>query len=231
MPRIRKNRGLQRRRIARKTRPGKRYGTTNLVRRTLNPFPQRMIVSHKYSESVNVDIPAGSTASGWNWNLNSVYDPNRSGVLTGHQPYGRDTYAAIYQKYRVIACRYNLSVSSTNSLQLYALPSNEAVTISDAARAREIPRCRYVHQVAGGNTRVLKGSVYLPSLLGRTKAQYMADEDCQAAVNSNPTEVCVLNTGVALVADVPVGVAVPANIMITLTYIVEWFDPITQAQS
>lgn len=204
-------------------------GTVSIVKRSMNPFPQRMIVQHKYSESVNLNIPIGGTTSAYNWNLNSIYDPNRSGV--GHQPYGRDQYAGLYQKYRVIACHYNVSVDSTNSLQLFALPTNEIVTIATGAQARETPRCRYVHQIAGGNTKVLKGKVYLPSLLGRTRAQYMADEDCQAAVGSNPSELCVLNTGVALIADVPVGSTVPANIMITLTYIVEWFDPITQSQS
>lgn len=205
------------------------YKTSSIVKRTLNPFPQRMIVSHKYAEGVTLTITTGTQAAGYNWNLNSIYDPNRSG--TGHQPYGRDQYAGIYQKYRVIACHYNMSVVGGNDVCLYALPSNEAVTVYTSAQARETPRCRYVNQAGAQGPRVLKGKVYLPSLLGRTKAQYMADEDCQAAVGSNPNEVCILNTGVALPGDNIVGSSISYNLAITLTYIVEWFDPITQSQS
>lgn len=201
----------------------KRVGT-NLVGKTLNPISQRTIVKMKYAESVDLNV--GSSFA-YQFNLNSVFDPNRSGI--GHQPYGHDQLATLYNRYRVIACSYNcyFTSSGTTTTQLTAVPANEVQIFSSAAEARENPRARFAIQVPNARPPVLSGKVYLPSLVGRTKAQYMADDRYQAATGSNPLELAILNLQSASISDVQTAITV----MIVLEYTVEWFDVKTLTQS
>lgn len=64
-----------------------------------DPFPTSMRAILRYSEVFGADPGAGGTAH-YLWRAGSIYDPNFSGA--GHQPYGHDTYATIYNHYRVI---------------------------------------------------------------------------------------------------------------------------------
>lgn len=58
-------------------------------------------VRQNYYEQVNVGD--GSTVAPFQtWIANNTFDPNSTG--TGHQPYGRDAMAAMYQFYCVLGC-------------------------------------------------------------------------------------------------------------------------------
>lgn len=66
------------------------------------PFPTRMVAKLKYCETLTLTsalLPIGNL----NLACNSIYDPNLTG--TGHQPYGHDTYASIYNQYTVLASK------------------------------------------------------------------------------------------------------------------------------
>lgn len=176
-----KNKMIRRKRLARPQR--------TLVNNALHPIPQRFITKMKYAERFSTD------ASGrYAFNLNSIFDPNRTGV--GHQPYGYDTLATLYNRYRVIACGYRIqpiASISTASIQLCAQPANETLTFTTLSEMRENPRSKYILQTAGGSQATLTGKTYIPSLVGRTKAQYMADDRYQADVTTSPNELAVLN--------------------------------------
>lgn len=150
--------------------PRRKYGRRkpiSLINRALHPIPQRFITKMKYSEVVTTTATFGQYAM----NLNSIYDPNRTG--TGHQPYAFDTLASLYNRYRVIACGYrvNLAVgSSTVPVILTAMPANTVVTASTASEIRENPRSKYVTQNPGASSLILSGKSYIPSLVGRNKA-------------------------------------------------------------
>jgi len=175
----------------------------------------------KYCESVNASLVGG--VASYQFNLNSIFDPNRTG--TGHQPYGRDTFDTLYNRYRVISCRYAIAVASTNgyTTQVCALPANEVLTMSNTSEARENPRARFIIQSAQAPVKMLKGNVYIPSLVGRTKAQYMADDRYQALTTTSPLEAAILNVFSGLISDAG-GVADSTAINITLEYTVEFFD-------
>lgn len=197
-----------------------------LVNTALHPIPQRFITKMKYSEQVNTD------ANGqYRFNLNSIYDPNSTG--TGHQPYGFDTLATLYNRYRVISCGWRIQVNwtSNNTAQpvlVGAIPANEALTFLSLAELRENPRAKYINQNYGAETIALTGKSYIPSLVGRNKAQYMADDRYQALINSSPNELAILN-----VVTGPNGLDSPASatIQIVLEYTVEFFDIKHLAQS
>lgn len=197
-----------------------------VVNRALHPIPQRYITKMKYSEQFSTDANGN-----YQFNLNSIWDPNRSGV--GHQPYGFDTLATLYNRYRVISCGWRIQPivvsGNTNNIQLAAFPANESnTTILSMAEMRENPRVKYVTQTSGGGAVTLAGKTYIPSLVGRTKAQYMADDRYQAAVSTSPAELAILNLlSSANGSDSPN----QATFQILLEYTVEFFDIKHLAQS
>jgi len=77
------------------------------------PFPTRMVATLKYAETIALQTSV--TPISWaHYSCNSIYDPYRSG--TGHQPYGHDTYATIYNQYTVLKSRMKVQFSQGNSV-------------------------------------------------------------------------------------------------------------------
>lgn len=214
----------------RRPRKATRKPRTQLVNRALNPIPQRFICRMKYADTFTVSTSGISPTGTYRFNLNSIFDPNRTGV--GHQPYGRDTFDTLYNRYRVIKCSYVIMVASENTsyaISVAALPSNEEVTVVNVSEARENPRCRYIVQGFGAPQAKLKGTVHIPSLFGRNKAQYMADDRYQAQFSASPAELAILNIYAGLIGDSAVSNNYVCNI--ELTYTVECFDVKNLAQS
>lgn len=202
-----------------KLRYAKRKRTT-LVNKSLTPFASRFITQMKYSESYLLSSSNNYTQI---MNLNSIFDPNRTGI--GHQPYGRDQLDQIYNRYRVIKCSFVINGYSTTGdpIRLVALPTNDVLGPTyGASELVENPRARWIVQMPGGSTQYLKNSVYIPALMGRSKAQYMADDRFQATQDTSPAEAALLYivTG-AMNGDI----AVNTHITVTLKYTVEFFDP------
>lgn len=213
---------------------GVRRKRTVNVNNALQPIPQRYICKMKYAEAITLDTTGSATGlAAYRWNLNSVNDPNRTGG--GHKPYGYSTLLGtptafgLYNRYRVISCTYNIfcSPGAGQAVQLTALPANESVSsgAANGSALRESPRSRYITQVTGAPLKLLSGKVYLPSLMGRNKTQYMADDRYQAVTLFDPAELAVLNVYLNEMSDAT-GATIPvqAKVNIELTYTVELFD-------
>lgn len=225
MPRDRKPRKTKSKRKAAKA---KSKRTRVNVNRALQPIAQRYICKMKYAEVVATDA-AGMYA----FNLNSIFDPNRTGV--GHQPYGHDTLQTLYNRYRVISCGWRITCLRTvlqdggqAPVVVASMPANEVLTFSTTGEVLEQPRAKYITQNPGATALVLKGKSYLPSLVGRNKAQYMADDRYQATFGASPSELGILNIFTGATS----GNAAPAIALhVVLEYIVEVFDIKHLAQS
>lgn len=209
---------LRRKRMVRRKRG---YKTNNNLG-SLNPIAQRYICKMKYAQTVTTGL-----SGVWQLSLNSIYDPDSTGG--GHQPYGHDTFSTIYNRYRVISCSYRIIANrNSDTLQVVAMPSNEPVVYTTASEYKENPRTRYVTQSPNAEVKPISGKVYLPSVVGRTKAQYMADDRYQALFGANPQEAVVLNIGAFTGSD-SIASNVPFNV--ELVYTVECFDVKNLAQS
>lgn len=197
--------------------------STVVVNRALHPIPQRFITKMKYSEYVDT----GSLTGQYSFNMNSLFDPNRTGI--GHQPYGYDTLATLYNRYRVVSCgwRIQLAGDASSAFVLTSLPANEIVTSTSISEMRENPRCKYIQQNPGSAALTLHGKCSLPSLMGRTKSQYMSDDRYSANVGVSPAELAILNLQTANTADGIVG----TKLQVLLEFTVEWFDIKNLAQS
>lgn len=201
------------------------------VNKSLQPIPQRSIVKMKYAEAIPVTWSTGTSASVYRFNLNSIYDPNRTGA--GHQPYGHDTFLALYNRYRVIGCSWKIFTTGyTGAIQVAAQPANEELftTGTTVSEVRENPRSKYVVQLPGAPSKLLGGYTSIPSLVGRTKAQYMADDRYQAVFGASPNELSILNV-LAGYMDDSVTASGQAILNIELEYTVECFDVKHLAQS
>lgn len=198
------------------------YKTINVAGRSLNPVPQRTIVKMKYAESVTTNA-----VGEYIFNLNSIFDPNRTGI--GHQPYGHDTFNSLYNRYRVIACSYRVQCpNASQNIQFGVVPTNEVWPFSGIDELKEHPRSRYATQMFSGPAVSISGKVYLPSLVGRTKAQYMADDRYQAQFGTSPAELGILQ----ILVSNQLGSNLMSNaVNIILEYTVECFDVKTLNQS
>lgn len=185
---------MRRKRPARRPRrrgAGRRRGgqATTTVNRSLQPIPNRYICKMKYSTSIVTD--AGGQ---YVFNLNSLFDPDRTGF--GHQPYGYDPLAGLYNRYRVISCGWRVQqpASATGVPVIAAsLPNNDnSMTFANTGEMLENPRTKYITQIPGASIQTLTGKTYLPKLMGRSKAQYMADDNYQATVLTSPSELGLL---------------------------------------
>lgn len=195
---------------------------TNVNLKSLNPIPQRYICKMKYADIASIGL-GGGTYAPYVMNLNSIFDPNRTGV--GHQPYGHDTFLTLYNRYRVISCSYRICAhvaDTTISLQLAVIPTNEAVNPGTISEVRENPRCKYVIQAPQQDIKYVSGKVYIPSLMGRTKSQYMADDRYQATMGASPNELALLTMYAGPTNEGTSTATVIFNI--ELEYTVELFD-------
>lgn len=197
---------------------------TVLVNRSLQPIAQRYIAKLKYVESVVLSAVSQPYA----FRINSLFDPNSSGI--GRQPYGFDQLAALYNRYRVIAVKMRIisGVPDANTpVRLTGLVSNDVITITSGDQAAENPRSKSIVQFPQADSHVLKHTAYLPSVVGRSRAQYMADDRYQSLCTTNPAENVFLylwNTNLANVTQA-------ANIQIQLEFICEFFDLINLPSS
>lgn len=186
------------------------------VNRALNPIPQRYITKLKYSDVFTLQL---TNSYQYVFNLNSLFDPNRSGI--GHQPYGYDQLTPLYNRYRAIKCNYVINCYSTTSPIRYGcIASNEVPPINSVSELAENPRAQTRVQIPGGNTQKITGSIYLPSLFGRSKAEYMADDRYQAINTASPAELALLTIIGADMGDF--GTTITGTI--TLEWVAEFFD-------
>lgn len=188
--------------------------------KSLGPIPARYITKHKYSTAM---VLSSGNSYSWLFNLNSLYDPDRTGV--GHQPYGYDQLATLYNRYRVIKCSYTINGIQSDtpgaSIRIAAQPSNDIISYSDLSSMVESPRTKFICQgSAGSPLKTLHGWSYIPSLMGRNKAQYMADDRYSADVGSSPQEYAILQIKGATSVDTGASI----NVMVTLEYTTEWYD-------
>jgi len=217
----------------RRKRVARRRPTSN-VNRSLQPFSQRYVSKMKYAETLSIVGSGFGGLTQFNFNLNSIFDPNRSG--TGHQPYGHDTLATLYNRYRVIKCSYVISSLSTGGTNgdaysvIAALPANEIITLNGGvAEAQENPKCKFITQAPQAALKVLKGTIDIASLVGRTKSQYMADDRYQSLYGASPNELAVLNIYTGLLNGESQTLTQKLNIVLEFT--VESFDVKNLVQS
>ncbi len=130
------------------------------------------------------------------FNINSLFDPDRTGA--GSQPNGFDQWAALYSRYTVFSCDWNvtaMAVVSTSDIGGGIMTAAVARTTAVGSTPSDIIACsdqwRAYSATGGGPAAVtIKGSTYIPNLMGH---KYKVGEALFSALTSaSPTNTCIL---------------------------------------
>lgn len=200
---------------------------------TADPFTPTRNLSLKYSDIFvnNTNISAALYGNQLDLKLNSIFAP----VAGGHQPYGRDSLALIYQRYCVTGCdvRLKWSTNVVNPVLCTAaltLPGFlESMTGTGFSTIADQPNA--LTRLCGGvgaPAVVMNFKFDLPRLLGITKSQYIANSaDYGSVMTASPAQSFFLS----IAAAGPIVGALAFVCEYELVYHVHFYDRVLQPQS
>lgn len=169
---------------------------------TRNPFPTGVRKLQRFCEIRPLTTTTGLLGTQLAYYLNSIYDPYVG--VGGHQPYGHDTMAEMYNRYRVISCRVQLTFTTpgggSDIVCIMAASSNTSngLTGLQLYQAQEQPGTTWGLLPSSGERRcILQQNYDMATLYGISKAAYMAENDYAAAIGANPAipAYLTINTG------------------------------------
>lgn len=164
------------------------------------------------------------------YRLNSVYDPDATGV--GSTCGGYNTWSSLFLNYKVsratLRVQGSVNCASGGYCQVIIAPvPSQAVVPASPNYWRLIPGARIytvMPQVNGGHNTFDHVQTYDIAKVARvTKQQYSNDMDFSGAVGSNPARQIYVMVAVQSVNSGTVGTIVNN---VQLTYEVEWFNPV-----
>jgi len=165
------------------------------------------------------------------FNMNSVFDPDRTG--TGHQPYGYDQMASLYNRYRVLRFNYRVDFGpAAANYWVSIVPVNGLLSSSISNQTTfeascEVPRAKSCIVSGAGVTITMSGMIELNQFNGVTKTEYIADDRFESPIGSSPAELMVLYLGFYN----PQLASLTPSYIVTLEYYCDWHDPIIVGQS
>lgn len=186
-----------------------------------NIFPDRVVVTMPYGEMI-LRSPAAVTDQ-YNFLINSTFDPDSTGV--GHQPLGRDQWAAIYGKYRVLHVKmtFELALPSPWAVAAYICFSNDSTTLG-ATDLLEQPWTvyKFAKDPSYGQPTRLVLSANLWDVWGKSREQYLSDDITAANNAASPSETIYGKIGLAQ-SDRTTSITSWA-FCVRIEQTVEWFD-------
>lgn len=85
-----------------------------------DPFPSMLRTTMRYVDTITLTTTALSDDPVYyDFSCNGIHDPNITG--TGHQPYGHDQVAALYNHYSVQSSRCTITPNNSNDKLVYGL--------------------------------------------------------------------------------------------------------------
>ncbi len=185
------------------------------------PFGTSFRTHLTYAQYVDFSFSVANTAYMYQFNANSVYDPDRTGA--GHQPYGHDQLALMFNKYRVFKFRYLCEVipgndTSNSTVEWGTTVRNGTYSVS-YPEVFELPFVKTVTLTNNATPKKLRGQVDLTRINERPLS-YITDDRTASDCTSSPAEVILFTFfGISNQANV-------CRVRVTLIYDVEYYDPL-----
>jgi hypothetical protein len=209
--------------------PNGRGGLRHLPLVAAPPQSRRVLVS--YASAISQVEAAVSTGNAYFWRLNSIYDPDSSGV--GSSAIGFSYWLNFYQNYKVhrVTVRiqsqmYGMSTGGIGTLVVAPVANQSAVPVGPYTW-RAIPYSKMTTQTNSNtgapSVREMVVSFDLAKVCHVTPQQYAIDMDYAGTSASNPSKQVYLLTGVHSVGSTT---PVTCTVSIQITYDVEWFNPL-----
>lgn len=202
-----------------------------------DPIKPYMDCKFTYAESIGlITGAAGIVTSQQSYNLNSLYDPDKTGV--GHQPYYYDQLAVLYQRYKVKGCLVELewlnpTEDGLNAIMMVQPSSQTVVSLNGFIASTLIERPQVVVrglESTGPQRMVIKQYFDIAALEGMTKLAFegsASDEYC-ANYNANPAATPTISLGISSANGVS-GATMQCNVR--LTYYARVYERIQPNQS
>jgi len=227
-----KGRGKKRQYKKKYQKRGKGRPLGTMITRMREPgFPDRVSLKLKYVDRLDISTSAGVPYYNHIFRANSVYDPDYT--ATGHQPLYFDQYSAIYDKYKVRGCRLDLDInnaSGSNAIDVSAVHSTVTTSF--------LTTTKLVEQTDSVVTKFCPVSQQYPVKLryyvkcnegfGVSKSAYENDSVFSSIVSGNPASVLYLHTHFESLNYTS---SVAANVLVRLTFYVDFYDRNDIAQS
>lgn len=151
----------------------------------------------KYCQIDSITSGLGLLGTQQAYLMNSIYDT--WGGVGGHQPYGHDTIATMYNRYKVLGCRVQLVFTTpggANDMICCMAPSSNTssgMTGLQLYQVQEWPQSVCGILPSSGERRcVLQATYDMATIAGVSKAAYLAEEDYAAAIGSSPSKTVYL---------------------------------------
>lgn len=154
--------------------------------------PTRLKTTFVYTENGLGLNPGIAAVSSYVFDLNSLFDPNVSGV--GHQPAGFDQMMSIYEEYCVYGVKYRIWGANSET----SLEAIHGVTITDQATGLTAdPRVylengqtqwQCVASRGGGNISSFSGYVDVPKVHGVELKTYMNSDGFKGTASASPAD-------------------------------------------
>lgn len=176
-----------------------------------DPFPRTMRAVLRYTECINFNTSAGLAQQHF-FRGGLIFDPNYTGV--GYQPYGHDTYQAIFNHYRVVksVCKITNTTSGSGNIMGITLSDDVSVTTDfDQIKLVKPSKCIPLATSTEAHTiaMVYNSEQAFPGQVQNTTALF----------GNNPAEeqyFCIWVTG-----SNPLGDPSAISVMVTIEYYVE----------
>lgn len=184
------------------------------------PCPSRIAVTLQYS---SYDASTGSDRDKL-FQLNSIYKPDYTG--SGHQPRGRDQYAILYNRYRVIRVCASVIASNGGNPAVVGLCGDSSTSAYTSLQDFLEQPGAYLRGVGtnGVGMQFITQSYNMWDLLGVSKQTYFGDDTYAADVGSSPSQTAILHLYNSLIG----GGLTTGSFVEMLTRLdidVEFFDP------
>ncbi len=163
------------------------------------------------------------------WNINSVFDPDQSGV--GHQPRYFDQFALLYNRYRVLSATFDVSIRqrATHGITCYLIPNNATTGLTGAGIPAELRRSGVARITSSNQPPVAFRVKFDPaSVTGVSRSQYLSDDRFQALTTANPSEAICLHQ---YVESMDGSTAIDCEYVMQIVYEVEFFDAVDVSSS
>lgn len=186
-------RRVQASRTRSQSRGAKKQKIARTAKKDAAPLGQKVPVTMRYAQEVAINGALGGIATAKLFVVNGMYDPDFSGV--GHQPMGFDQMCALYNRWCVYGCAYeveltNIDQAEQQNVVVGAHVNLSSSTATDAMVYIENPETKWTIMEslkATKSTCKMTGYIDIGKVYGRSKNAIVTEDDFWGDASTNPT--------------------------------------------